>query len=339
MCNRTKSDYKTAVTIGEGSSHPLTSSYTYNSNGTIATITDPNGIIVSYDYDSYNRMTKAYRNGELLSEINYSKWANDQTLSFEARAMQNYVETISHNDLTGTNYAKARAYIDPLGRNALSAASVSNAPNALIVSAYTQYDTWDRPKHNYKPFELNIAGGLNSLLYDTPQNQVNGNPNSLKTTQVYQDDPRSRVIKVAKYGIDITSNHIVTTDFCILNGDELMTELVLSSSQLSGWMQNSSTATDRQANLFLKSVITDEDGKQVIEYANAIGQKIATLRFDGTVQVLTRFYYDTRGQLTEVINAEGQSSTYHYNDIGQLYKKQTVDGGLTKFTYSFKYCS
>ncbi len=324
------------ITVGLGTTEPLITNYTYNSNGTIATVTDQNGIVLSYDYDEYNRMSKAYRNGDLLAESNYSKWDNDNSLStpttFEQRTMQNYVETIQYNDLTGSNFAATRAFVDPLGRNTISAGHIASAPNDLVVSAYTVFDSWNRPIHHYKPFTLTTTSGFNSLDYNTPQS--NTSSSSPKTTQVYEDNPRSRVLKTAKHGIDITSSHIIETNFCILDGQELKTELSLSNAIMSDWIQDAYSSVGRVTNKFLKSTITDEDGKQILEYANAIGQKIATLRNDGTNDLLTLFYYDSQGQLIKVTNPKNQSSYYFYNDIGQLYKKQTVDGGTTRYIYN-----
>ena len=316
-----------AVTVAEGSPNELTTHYTYNYDGSIATITDPNNLVLSYDYDEYRRMTRAYRNGDLLQEVNYSKWNNDDLLTFEQKTMQNYVETISHNDLSGSNYALARAYVDPLGRNALTAASVSNARNDLVVSAYTQFDSWDRPTHIYKPFTLNVANGMSSLSYTTPQNQINAS--SPHIAKVYQDDPRSRILKEAKYGNNINGNRIATTDFCILNGEELRLELGLSTALMAGWVVDVTTTTPigLHKNLFLKSTITDEDQKFIIEYANAIGQKIASVRYINSLQILTLFYYDSKGNLTKVINPKSQASDYIYNDLGMLFKKHTLDGG------------
>jgi uncharacterized protein YkuJ len=289
-------------------------------------------------------MTKAYRNGDVLQEVDYSKWNNDVSLTFEQRTMQNFVETIAHNDLSGSNYAMTRAFVDPLGRNTLSAASVSNAPNDLIVSTYTQFDSWDRPTHIYKPFALTTVNGMNSLLYSTPQANIGSNAPYI--TKIYQDDPRSRIIKEAKYGNDINGNRVVESEFCILDGQQLMTELGLSISKMTDWIQDANTQTGRATNLFLRSTITDEDGKQLMEYANAIGQKITSVRYNGAEQILTLFYYDSRGNLTRLNRHNGLFETcYNYQYLGQTNKMTginvdeivgtTINYNVANYTYNY----
>ena len=83
--------------------------------------------------------------------------------------------------------------------------------------------------------------------------------------------------------------------------------------------------------IFAIVTTTDEDGKAVSEYSDAFGRKVATISLGGTAA--TVFYYDSRGNVREVINPAGQSSEYDYNYLGQLFRKTTVDGGVSQYAY------
>ncbi|NJN77201.1 MAG: hypothetical protein HC803_01795, partial [Saprospiraceae bacterium] len=331
-----------SVTIGQGRADSLVTNYTYNKDNTIATITDANGGILSYSYDEYGRMISASHNGDLLSEVDYHQWENDFAEDFETRTMGNYVQTTTHNDLSGTNFTRARAYLDPLGRTALTAAYASNNPNRLIISGFVEHDSWNREYKAYKPFTSNNTtfGNLNyntAKYYATSNGSLTGTYSF--TEQLFEDNPRSRVLKSAKFGLDINGNKTVNHNYCVVDGVTFANELNLTTTE-----QNAITpltATDGSSILastyiFLKTTIADEDGKWVTEYTNSIGQKVAILRNDGISNVITLFNYDRKGNLTKVINPEKQETNYRYNYLGQLYEEETVDGGKKQFIYNRK---
>lgn len=79
----------------------------------------------------------------------------------------------------------------------------------------------------------------------------------------------------------------------------------------------------------------DQDNKQTVTYTNAIGQNVASLRYnDNGEKIITLFVYDSYGNLTKVINPEKQKSEYVYNRLVQLVIEKTVDAGSKHYMYN-----
>ncbi len=313
----------TSITVGVGLPDSLTTHYTYHENYSIDSIIDPNGKLLTYGYDYYGRLRFTYLNGQKTGEIAYHQWNSDHSKDFETRMLDNYVETRTYNEIGENESMIARAYVDPLGRSAITATHKASTSSELIVAGGIDYDNWDRQTKLYKPYLYN--SGFNSLSYNMHQAL---SPNYAENQ--YEDTPRSRVFKSAKYGIDInTSSHTVDNAYCLISGDVAATELDLNTDE-----QNLLFSGTPSAYRLMRTQMTDEDGKTAIEYTNAVGQKIATMGNDGTDNIITLFVYDSRGQLVEVINPKKQESAYVYNLLGQLCEKTTVDGGTTNYVYN-----
>jgi YD repeat-containing protein len=95
----------------------------------------------------------------------------------------------------------------------------------------------------------------------------------------------------------LVGGHVVQKNYCIISELELLT--ALSAAGL--------TNIDPQGTMFARTQTTDEDGKQVLEFSNAFGQKVASLAGG---QIATFMQYDSRGNLIEAVNPKGQHSYY-----------------------------
>ena len=79
-CNRggafdmTNQGVPECITVGYGLPNALTTCYKHNPDFTVDSITDPNGLVLSYRYDPFSRMRMALRNGDTLSLNAYSQW-------------------------------------------------------------------------------------------------------------------------------------------------------------------------------------------------------------------------------------------------------------------------
>ena len=313
----------TSITIGAGLPDSLTTHYRYHPDYSIDSIIDPNGKVLSYDYDMYGRLNNTYLNGDKTGEIAYSQWNNNHAKTFQHRMLDNYVQTTTFNDATGNKSIVARAYVDPLGRSAITATHKSATPNQLVMAGGMDYDNWDRQTKLYKPYMH--TGGFAGLSYG-----MHSSESTAHAQNQYENTPRSRVLKSAKYGIAITDpDHTVDNTYALMTGAQVSNELGLNGTEAA----NMFPATASKYRL-MRTQVTDEDGKTAKEYSNAFGQKIATLRNDGTHDIVTLFYYDSQGQLVKVTNPEKQHSTYSYNLLGQLYQKTTVDNGTTRYVYN-----
>ncbi|MGD1848253.1 MAG: hypothetical protein ACFB10_22905, partial [Salibacteraceae bacterium] len=181
----------TAVEVGYTEPNALITSYVYNNNLSILSVTQPTGEVLSYKYDAYNRMKSTAFNGDKITEVDYHNWENNVGQSFENRALENWVETTLHNDVSGSNFQKSRAYIDPLGRKWLSEAwSSVNAVNR-IVSGSVDRDRWDRPVKAYAPYGRDAT--TSTLQYDSHTTFTAAQPYVWVAT-AYEDGPRSRPV-------------------------------------------------------------------------------------------------------------------------------------------------
>lgn len=322
------------ITVGYGLSNALKTCYRYNKDFTIDSIIDPNNLVLSYKYDYFSRMRMARRNSDTLSLTAYSQWLNDTTLSFENRAEQNYVESLVLLNKGSKEAERSRAYIDPLGRKydvqtqVTANYTIPTLYDTLMIhSGLTIYDNWDRVVKQYKPFKFVNAGGA-------PVNFApRFNPTALYTEQQYEPNQRGHVLRASKFGESISTGHTVNSSYQILTGYQFKLEIGLSNinlAQVAGTFLN----TPLHAQRYLKTASVDEDGKKVVSYTNALGQKVATKTYaNGAVFEVTAFIYDSQGNLKKVINPKLQATTYEYNLSGNLFRKVSVDADTVKYMY------
>ncbi|MBS1635421.1 MAG: hypothetical protein JST26_05815 [Bacteroidetes bacterium] len=320
------------VTVGSNSADSLQTCYTYNADFTVNSITDANGMSISYGYDYFSRLQNAYRNGQLMSVNAYSQWLNDTTKTFEQRAEQNYVESFILQDIGSTVAEHSRAYVDPLGRKYdVQTQITSDYTNSSILdvqmihSGLTIYDNWDRALQQYKPFKYTNGGAAVSFA-------PRFNPTGYYTEQAHEPNQRGRTLKAAKYGENINTGHTVNSTYQIINGWQLRSEL--GNGFYVYYPLGTTLQTPLTAFKFLKTSAIDEDGKKTITYTNAFGQKVASKTYSALgSQEVTAFTYNSQGQLIKVLNPKLQQTNYAYNLVGNMYQKVTVDADTVKYMY------
>ncbi|MEM1322811.1 MAG: RHS repeat-associated core domain-containing protein [Bacteroidota bacterium] len=293
-----------SVTVGWGRSDRLITKYDYWPHNAVWKVDDPNGTELRYTYDNFGRLTESFRNGDQLQKVEYSFWDN-QIQGFSARANQNFVNTT--NWVTADSSWQERTFVDPLGREI----AVLRDGNEHLSN--TLYDNWDRPSVQFKP----IASTTGQPIVDLP---VNFDP-TVHSQFLYEDRHSGRMLKSSKNGEDINGTHIVTNDYCLVSATVLQADLATAQQ----------TAFVPAGSVFFKTTITDEDGKPIVEYSNAIGQKVASISNYGLSA--TTFLYNAQGNLVETYNPNGQVSEYDYNYLGQLFYRSTVDDGETDYGY------
>lgn len=320
------------VTVGFGRPDSLQTCYTYNKDFTVNSITDPNGMVLSYQYDNFSRMVMAFRNGDTLSVNAYSQWLNDTTKTFEQKAEQNYVESFIKLDKGSTVAEHSRAYVDPLGRKydvqtqvTANYTSPTTYDTLMIHSGLTTYDNWDRVQRQYKPFKQTNSGSAVSFA-------PTFNTTVPYTEQQYEGNQRGRVLRAAKYGESISTGHTVNSTYQIIDGNQLRSELVNGFYVL--YSLGSVVPTTLSGFKFLKTATLDEDGKKTTTYTNAFGQKIASKTYSSpNTQEVTGYVYDSQGNMITVINPKLQYTRYLYNLVGNMYRKISVDADTVKYMY------
>lgn len=310
-----------SVTVGSGRSDSLTTQYAYYLNFAIDSIVDPNGYRMHYTYDDYDRLANTYENSRLLSKNSYHYWQRDTSLNFAQRTAQNYVSTHIHNGPSASD-EHVRAFIDPLGRNFSTSTSIDN-DSTQVHSGTVWYDNWSRVTRAFKPYKL-----TDRTVYQPTSDTTLAYAHSL-----YENTPKSRTLRGAKYGItNILDTHTVKQNYKLIDEVILSCELGLKAPEVA-LLINPEFDGDLK---FIRAEIRDEDEKKVVSYTNAIGQKVATLQYgeNEADELITLFAYDNYGNLTTVINPEKQWTRYQYNMLGQLIKETTVDAGNVHYMYN-----
>jgi len=296
-----------AITQGFNAPDSLRTEYTYRvEDSQLASMKDPNGMILSYEYDNYGRLNKSKRNGVTLERYEYNFFNNALNKNFGQRAEDNFVrKAIFNNSSDSTVY---REYIDPLGNK------ISNTENFKVVSNEV-FDIFDRPivklkPHVFYPFRTVIPPGL-SL-----DEQIKFE---------YEPYPRSRVLKQSNFGTDLNNVHVKSFQYCIVDSVTLRSTL-LSSGKLVLHLDNYLKGAK-----FRKTTATDEDGKITTSYHNSVGQLIAL--FTNNNQYSTLYDYDGFGNIKIVSNPKNQILQNNFNYLNLLYEKISPDEGTTQYAY------
>ncbi|MCE3295138.1 MAG: hypothetical protein K0R65_852 [Crocinitomicaceae bacterium] len=317
------------VTIGYGRADSISTTYAYSLTDQLSKITLPSGHYTEYTFDGFLRLKQVMENGtRLLSRTEYKQWKHNFNLNFQQRTTQNYVHSIQYNeyinttDLVDTNQREiAKAFVDPLGREY----SVSrNYGLNYLYSGTIRYDRWGRVIKSNKPTALFDNGGNMTL-------ELRDDTNTASSETLYENTPKNRALRSSDFGMNVQGPNTVRSEFYFANNVFTSCELGLSRDELAMLMKQGSTTYFR----FRRTKLIDQDDKEVIEYSNAFGQKVATLSYDdNNAKIVTLFGYDSYGNVIKVINPEKQESTYEYNLIGKLVREKTVDAGEKRYMYN-----
>jgi len=302
-----------SVTIGESLPNSLTTHFTYHPDYTIQSVTDPNGMVLTYDYDGYQRMIKAYRNGVAIQEAAYYNWQNDFGLNFKQRALQNHVDIL--NLLEDDKGFGTKNFLDPIGRKSGSVSHSTHDGNVVVEDHF--FDLYDRPFSSHQP----TLGSAPHIALDSENDELSCNHNNMD----YDVAPRSNVLQAAKFGLCLNGGHSVNSSYCIATYAQLKNEL-----DHTGQPNVDDILVPGSS--YFRTETADEDNKTIIEYTNAIGQKIASITGNGNAATI--FTYDAHGRASLVVNAEKQQMTYNCNYLGQVHKKYTPDAGITQIAYN-----
>ncbi len=316
------------VTQGYGRPDSIATIYEYNEYGLVSKVIQPSGHYMEYKFDGYLRLTNLIENGNrLLTRRSYNLWNKDSDLSFRERTQQNYVYSILYNEyrndgtVLDTNQREIqKSFVDPLGREF---ASTRSYDNNYLYSGTIVYDNWSRIGKAHK--------SKAEILTEDSNLELKSDLSNTFMTNRYENTPKNRVVRSSNFDVNIDNVHTIKSEFQIANNVFVSCELDLSKEELRMITKNGNTSNFR----FYRIRTLDQDDKEIIEYSNAFGQKVATLAYDNSnAKVVTLFTYDSYGNLIKVINPNKQISSYQYNMLGLLIRENTVDAGEKRFIYN-----
>ena len=297
-----------------------TVSYTYNTDGTVATVTDAKSQQKTFTYDSYGRVTKIKAPGQSISYSYGSSYDGTNTLGGVATI--NY-SVGSHTVQEGYNYTQAGdiaakgvaldGYI-PLNEGSLIATYLYDGEGHLTSVAYpvANTTTWGAPAAIYN-YGLDSMGRLNTM---TDQNN-----NTLVSGVTYS--PANQILSLA------TSTFTETSTY---NANLQLTTLV------SGSYSYQYNYSANQNNGRVQSIQDNSSGEKVSYLYDSLNRMIqASGLYDPHGSWSQQFTYDGFGNLTQKIGTNAPNNltinvdptTNRLTGNGAVYD---ANGNLTQYT-------
>ena len=299
--------------------------YTFNSDGTLASMVDRNNNTVAFSY-SGGKLTTISDPGGRSASLSYD--ADGHLTSVTDPAGRNYTLGYSGGTLTNVTYPDGGTWlytyddkafmlskVDPLGTSTtytyddnhriLSATDAegkirtinySTGTETVKTTAFTEKDggvwqyTYDTEKGTLNQ-KIDPQGGMTVYSYD-------GNGNRLSTT-----GPDGAT---TSYSYDAQGNMISSSDAL---------------GQTTSYTYNSFGQV---------TTVTDPQGNAARSEYDAKGNLTETTDAAGAT---TLYAYDAKGNMTKIINPLGQATTFSYDSFGNLVSVTDSAGAQTTFTY------
>ena len=297
-----------------------TVSYTYNTDGTVATVTDAKSQQKTFTYDSYGRVTKIKAPGQSISYSYGSSYDGTNTLGRVATI--NY-SVGSHTVQEGYNYTQAGdiaakgvaldGYI-PLNEGSLIATYSYDGEGHLTSVAYpvANTTTWGAPAAIYN-YGLDSMGRLNTM---TDQNN-----NTLVSGVTYS--PANQILSLATSTFTETSTYNANLQLATL---------------VSGSYSYQYNYVANQNNGRVQSIQDNSSGEKVSYLYDSLNRMIqASGLYDPHGSWSQQFTYDGFGNLTQKIGTNAPNNltinvdptTNRLTGNGAVYD---ANGNLTQYT-------
>ena len=231
-----------------------------------------------------------------LLGLGFTLFINAQTLTDS----ENYVYSKTCLDETCTKKSESVQYVDGLGRTK-QVVGIAASPSGKDVVQTIEYDAFGRQAKDYLPIPQ--TGSLGSF-YPSPlanANTVYGNER-IYSEKIFESDISGQIKQVNPVGNSWASHPVKSETSANSAGDHVKKITITTS-----WAYNATNytlgyTTDYPANRLLKSIGTDADGNETIEFKNGVGKTILLRKNDGTPQPVDTYYvYDEFGNLAYVL--------------------------------------
>ena len=327
----TTGDFLTSMTDQKGN----TTNYTYNDKGLVSSITNPNDVSTSYNYDINHNLTN----------VSSSNHANNYTYE------NNKLKTINYNNLTYTfNYDVFGNNTNIYVNNTLLVTNTYAANNGNYLSR--TYGNGDVTSYTYDSFNrvtgvTNETGTIN-YLYDNMNNLAVAKDSYNNTNTYYKYDISKRLLEINQnnnykinYGYDAKSNinkleyalnNIKYSNNYIYDDDNKISKVT---NNLSSEVSYSYDELSRVDNTTYKNTQDNSTYSTNYTYENIDSDKTTTsIKKIETNNNTYAYTYDNLGNITEVKTNNTLTNKYYYDDINRLIKEDDIVNSKTiEYTY------
>jgi RHS repeat-associated protein len=277
-------------------------------------ITNMDGQVSLFEYDNFQRVTKATaRGGAVVTDYTYKYKDATQSNMNWVQTKTTFTSIIGGSLSNNTTFKTVRQYLDGLGRPIQSVA-VANAPTGEDVVSAVAYDNQGREWKKYEPYLGSTNGN-----FVAPTTQ-------LFTELKYEESPLSRLWKSI-----------------LPNGWSSSTTVYSGNTGSDAY--NLAVWASFPANSVNKTTTTDPDGRISIVYTDKKGRKIQTEQTKVGSPLNTLFYsYDQKDRLMRVwtvrntyqewATANDIDFTYRYDYNDNLIEKAIPGAAYQAFIYN-----
>ncbi len=323
--------------------------YTYDANRNIASITDPLGT-QSFTYNSLgepltitDRMSGVTTNtydtaGNLLTSTD--PLSHTTTLTYTALGqVATFQDALSHTTtLTHDTLGRLTQITDANSKNTNlgydSRARVTSLTNALSETTSVEYDLNNRvkkvtyPDTNYVTATYDLAGRRTSIADELGHATTYGYDNAYRLTTVTDALSHART-----YGYDSMSNLTSMTD-ALSNVTDLeyddfnrLKKVKYPLPAVGGTRLEENYTYDLNGNMKTRADTAAHTTTYDYDSSNRL------VKMTDPLSQITQFYYNARSQTTKVKDASNQEYTYTYDPLGRVLT-QSRNGQTTTFVYN-----
>ena len=269
--------------------------------GAVTQLTDPNGLITKWQYDSLGRKTREIRPDGTQTRWDYVVCNGSCAGNGGTNTAFYYVqETPLASDGATANGAWRKTYFDVFERPIRNETQGFNASDIIVT--LMQYDVLGRSSASSRPYYNGQTAYWTTTSFDILDRTIQvTEPNGSKTTTSYNG------LKTAN------TNDKNQTTAKIRNSQNQIVQII------DALGQALQLAYDPFGNLALT---TDVAGNQIFNQYDNLGHKLSTRDPDmGT----WTYQYDGFGQMVQQIDAKSQSTTFSYDALGRMTRRGEPD--------------
>ena len=310
-------------------------SYTYDEDGNLISITDPLENTTTYDYDEYGQRTSVTNALNQITSYSYDtlgrlidlttpdgKVSHNvyNTAGYLFQSIQNFDSNKTQNEDSQYNITTTYEY-DLMGRQ------------TSITDTYGHETVYEYDANGQLISSIDPDGNENINTYNA-LGQLESTTDPMGRTTLYTYDEVGRLIETTDPAEHYTSSEYnpngslsasidASGQRTTYTYDDLMR--IISTTDAEG--NTTHTTYDGAGNV---STSTDAEGNSISYEYDALGRQIKQTFED---ESFTETFYDDAGNRIQSIDAKGNATTYAYDDLNRLITTTDALGNVTSYTY------